>query len=376
MAALPSSGISTSLVANTLQTSSHDVGTLCTHSNINKWSKHKPINYPKLDGLSDAEYRGTTTDIANGIIYGIKGVLSGAGYEDLHNTSYQYVGGPKGGANSPYRLGDFRGYDHNARPNLYGVFSLGDNNEVYMDIEYPISITIVWDYQGDNTTGVDISEFTDTGDVYTIGDYYPCVMVDNYAKVLYNASIENSKTPTPLHYNDAYYRSFRTDVTNSNILTEGQHTISFFLIRKIQDTVIDLNNWVSVTDKLFTSQIIAIPDATGIEVNVTRWNEVYIAEPTNIGATVSGGLTVNYQWVGEVPTESTQLTIYVEQNNMVLSSKVITYAPISGVIAVTSAIFSWSSLGLLVTSGMELTFTIRIQCTGGVRQKNFTTTVR
>lgn len=31
MAALPNSNISTSLVANTLQTSSHDVGTLCTH---------------------------------------------------------------------------------------------------------------------------------------------------------------------------------------------------------------------------------------------------------------------------------------------------------------------------------------------------------
>lgn len=37
--ALPNSNITTTMVANELGTSSRDVGYLCTHEGINKWSK-------------------------------------------------------------------------------------------------------------------------------------------------------------------------------------------------------------------------------------------------------------------------------------------------------------------------------------------------
>jgi hypothetical protein len=42
---LPNSGITTTLVANTLGISSHSVSQLCTHSNINYYSKYKPISF-------------------------------------------------------------------------------------------------------------------------------------------------------------------------------------------------------------------------------------------------------------------------------------------------------------------------------------------
>ena len=44
MAALPTTGITTTLVGTTLGVSSRDVGTLCTHPNINMWSKYKPVS--------------------------------------------------------------------------------------------------------------------------------------------------------------------------------------------------------------------------------------------------------------------------------------------------------------------------------------------
>ena len=45
--------ITTTKVANELQTSSHDVGTLCTSSNINMWAKYKPVSYATNTGITE-----------------------------------------------------------------------------------------------------------------------------------------------------------------------------------------------------------------------------------------------------------------------------------------------------------------------------------
>lgn len=96
--ALPNSNISTTLVGNTLGSSSRDVGTLCTHPNINKWSKWKPVRSSKTEPL-------TVTDIEN--------LKSGLNRVDMYEVEYLK---PTGGATSPYRIGDFRNYNHAAIP--------------------------------------------------------------------------------------------------------------------------------------------------------------------------------------------------------------------------------------------------------------------
>ena len=73
---LGSAGITTGIVGNAIGSSSRDIGTLCTHNNINKWSKHKPIRYNKVEGLSDEEFKGTSGDNSLGIYYGIKASTS------------------------------------------------------------------------------------------------------------------------------------------------------------------------------------------------------------------------------------------------------------------------------------------------------------
>lgn len=117
--ALPNTNISTTLVGQTLGTSSRDVGTLCTHPNINKWSKWKPVRWNKVDGITPANLEA--------INYG----LSYNHYENIDAVTTAYATSeevmtyakPRGRLyNEPYRLGDFRNYEHSSIQPIAGAF--------------------------------------------------------------------------------------------------------------------------------------------------------------------------------------------------------------------------------------------------------------
>ena len=101
--ALGTTGISATLVANTIGVGSNDVGTLCTSNKINKWSKKKPVSYQTSSSLTDAQLKETN--------YGFN-ITSNTNLDSP--TGWSYVR-PTGGMTSPYRLGDFRGYNHEAK---------------------------------------------------------------------------------------------------------------------------------------------------------------------------------------------------------------------------------------------------------------------
>ena len=142
-------------VKQALGESSNDLATLCKSENINIWSKYKPINckgefkeYPiREDSYETAtsSYNKYNCDIRCGMNipidtyrnlynnYGGEGFAINA-CENLHidniygrnggirdNTSTVVSGKhfPKGGTNSPYRLGDFRNYNNNAKHNTF-----------------------------------------------------------------------------------------------------------------------------------------------------------------------------------------------------------------------------------------------------------------
>lgn len=85
--ALGQTNISTTTVESALGASTHVVSSLCTHANINKWSKYKPVNGAWPQG-SD----------------GLYGLNLSAG----SNPNKWDITRPS----SNYRLGDFRGYEH------------------------------------------------------------------------------------------------------------------------------------------------------------------------------------------------------------------------------------------------------------------------
>lgn len=134
---LPNTGITTALVGTTLQVNTRDVSRLCSSDNINPWSFHKPVPYNKHTGLVDSwnssgdytgEWKGLENDFGLKIVNlttgaTLNGTIQGsvnAVKQCAENYNWQHkkmTDSPTGGL--PYRLGDFRGYDHTAKPLFY-----------------------------------------------------------------------------------------------------------------------------------------------------------------------------------------------------------------------------------------------------------------
>lgn len=140
-------------VKQALGESSNDLATLCKSENINIWSKYKPINckgefkeYPireDSDEIVTSSYSKYTCVVRCGMNipmdtyknlrnnYGGEGFAINGCYNLYIDNVYGSVGGihgdtttmvsgkhfPKGGANSPYRLSDFRNYNSKAKDN-------------------------------------------------------------------------------------------------------------------------------------------------------------------------------------------------------------------------------------------------------------------
>lgn len=105
--ALGIENISSDLVGDTLGTNSDDWGTLCTHPNVNKWSKYKPVRFNSVVGLTEADFKTVN--------YGFDIISNTA---NVFNSSWNYVK-PDGESSSPFRLGDFREYDQLEQPPIY-----------------------------------------------------------------------------------------------------------------------------------------------------------------------------------------------------------------------------------------------------------------
>ena len=107
--ALSNTGISISAVKNALGASTNDVGLLCTHPNINRWSRWKPIRSSKLDGITEADIVSAKSGLVVPSVNGYANIINY--YRSNPNFTFPY-NKPRGGTyNEFYRLGDFRNYD-------------------------------------------------------------------------------------------------------------------------------------------------------------------------------------------------------------------------------------------------------------------------
>lgn len=142
-------------VKRALGESSNDLATLCKSENINIWSKYKPISckgefkeYPIREDSEEivtSSYSNYTCVVRCGMNipmdtyknlrynYGGEGFAINGCYNLYIDNIYGAIGGihgdtstmvsgkhfPKGGANSPYRLSDFRNYSSKATSNTF-----------------------------------------------------------------------------------------------------------------------------------------------------------------------------------------------------------------------------------------------------------------
>lgn len=109
-------------VAKVLGTSKRSVGNLCTHANINKWAKCKPFNcslpsfeketYAATDSAAEQAKSRQYWREKEGTNYGLKlpSIATSGKYTSFAEESWTYVA-----RTAPFRIGDFNGYEHNAR---------------------------------------------------------------------------------------------------------------------------------------------------------------------------------------------------------------------------------------------------------------------
>jgi len=177
--ALGTTNISTSLVAQTIGANSNDVGTLCKSTQINMLSVSKPIKYASvaipLDGTygwaskipQQGQINQTTYD---GIYYGIKKpfksleyISNKIGEAPIYVPIYPYYitdtwsyVQPSGGEYEPFRLGDFRLYEHEKKtyPQSHSKFPILAYPHAIRSTGNSISISCTFIYHKDEFNGL------------------------------------------------------------------------------------------------------------------------------------------------------------------------------------------------------------------------------
>ena len=112
-------------VKNCFGLSNNDLGTLIKNANINVWAKYKPTVYPSP--FPDDWYRGGDGNYGLNITVDNKVSTVAnlvAQYSKTNNGYGTLYKRPTGGSSAPYRLGDFRGYNHSANPELRDYLSV------------------------------------------------------------------------------------------------------------------------------------------------------------------------------------------------------------------------------------------------------------
>lgn len=133
-------------VKSVLGESSNDLAALCKSSKINVWAKYKPTVFPSpfpddWYKAKDGNY-GINITVENGK-NNWKDLV--AEYSKANNGYATLYNKPTGGASAPFRLGDFRGYFHNANPEVKDYLSTNvfiresDTNQI-LTLFNPVSV--------------------------------------------------------------------------------------------------------------------------------------------------------------------------------------------------------------------------------------------
>lgn len=226
-------------VKQALGESSNDLATLCKSENINIWSKYKPINckgefkeYPireDSDEIVTSSYNKYTcvvrcgmnipmdtyknlrnnyggegfaikacNNLHNDNVYGINGYIS-----DNRSTSVSGKHFPKGGANSPYRLSDFRNYNSKASGNKFRTsIPQFHTVEVYYSSTFKFNCVLYMNTHVDNNTNLTMDDIIT--DLSLAWSFWIQIRYDSpyntTDKIYKNYYVGNCKKPTDYIY--------------------------------------------------------------------------------------------------------------------------------------------------------------------------------
>lgn len=226
-------------VKRALGESSNDLATLCKSENINIWSKYKPISckgefkeYPIREDSEEivtSSYSKYTCVVRCGMnipmdtYKNLRNNYGGEGFaieacKNLHiNNVYGLTGGihdntttmvsgkhfPKGGANSPYRLSDFRNYSSKAISNVF-LTSIPQfhNVEIYYSSTPKFNCILYKETNVDYNTNVTMDDIIP--DLYLGWSFWIQIRYDSpynvNDKIYKNYYVGNCKKPTDYVY--------------------------------------------------------------------------------------------------------------------------------------------------------------------------------
>lgn len=254
-----------------------DSKAICTSKKINPWSERKPIRFSKTSPLEVAEFRGMTTDIADGICYGLKCGVKHANADALHAADWSYIGRPQGGIpSSPYRIDDFWGYEKDLRyPTLSGS-GLVDGLEVIYTNNESIGTRLQWNL---NVPGiVDVAKAYSGGNV-DYSNMYLCCLVGNHARAMINQDAVAGGGVYPMLYNDIECASFTfpnlEGIFNSNYLPE-ERNVTLFIVNG-NDIAQFRDAWVDMTTAIaLTYEPITLPFQVNVRIKFKNGGRIYI----------------------------------------------------------------------------------------------------
>lgn len=331
-----SAPVSISDVQQALGTSANDLATLCTHANINKWAKYKPVIQPLLmiqqteparETAFKTQKLGTET-----LIYGMRGQLN-TGADNIATRlhgAYEYVGKPQGGSNSPYRLTDFDGYNANAQPSKF-CQGLSTSYDKKSDVSLYITF-------GTNTSINAIDPFGD------IGDYYLAVLIGNWLRVVSTTQLKSLTTAT---MNKATLFEKLGTLSADGVIKQ----VTLVAVSKYNDSTLNLTNWVDVSKSTLTTGNVAM-----------------LALPCKVGNAYECGVSVKFLDT----TPSTELSL--SWNNMlgltinVTSGQTGDIINISGTPQPISITYSVGTITTLSVGDLGLTYGITYNLTVSIKR--------
>ena len=378
-----------------------DLGRLCTHANINKWAKYKPIHHSGLQILSESA---RTDRQGDGEYYGVKIRMDSGDMASLHNVTFAY-NRPKGGASSPYRLSDFinengtAGYNHLAQPSVYGsVAWQPKDKQLYLDGGASSDdIQVTFGTNTDDTLSIDFASLLDASGSIKLSSLYPIVMVDDYASALKVKNDLGGYAALPLDSGGLRVAGFHRDRPTSGSggtsssesgsgslpsefptnTSNGKKavTMSVGLIKDIVNTNLgyNLNKWTYVKDVMLSGFAVGVPSLNddglcGMAVTLVAKN---YNKALSVGVTADDTrftVTCEIKYKEDVPvrdfivSDNKQYTISVDMtdgSSKITRSKVVTAFVTSSTFTILSE-FKFSEFGIMgsVTGSYSLNVSV------------------
>ncbi len=209
---LPNTNISVAMVKAELGAATNDVGQLCIHPNINKWSKWKPVRHTKVTPLTEED---------------LQSVRGGLQFQEFdtpaellsfyrNNAGYSFVYlRPRGGDNTPYepyRLADFKNYDHSA----FRWYILGGKRDIYFTSD-PVAQVFL------QTEGVNPDYNLNWASVSMLDHFYGAMFVRSGTDTIY---MDLSDIP----FSNSSVSAYIADVPIQG-LTDGTYEVYSFIYR-------------------------------------------------------------------------------------------------------------------------------------------------